>query len=94
MDVFAGDDQCDINTCLNGGTCYDLGHSFTCVCPSGWEGNSCQLCKFTALIVVSDIVILISRDGFVLIWDILLPVFVPQDRRGTHVNSVSLPIET
>uniref|UniRef100_A0A3Q1DHM6 Delta-like protein n=1 Tax=Amphiprion ocellaris TaxID=80972 RepID=A0A3Q1DHM6_AMPOC len=36
-----GESQCDEATCNNGGTCYDEGDTFKCVCVAGWEGSSC-----------------------------------------------------
>jgi hypothetical protein len=38
-------DECASAPCQNGGTCVDLVDSFRCICPSGWEGNSCQFGK-------------------------------------------------
>ena len=38
-----GDSQCDEATCNNGGTCYDEGDAFTCMCPGGWEGTTCNI---------------------------------------------------
>ena len=28
--------------CQNGGTCDSIAHFAVCICPSGFEGNSCQ----------------------------------------------------
>lgn len=36
-------DRCSSGPCLNGGTCVDLGQDFTCLCPQGWSGLSCDL---------------------------------------------------
>lgn len=47
--IFPGDSQCDRDTCKNGGTCSDLGDTFTCNCPKKFEGSTCQLCKYEAL---------------------------------------------
>uniref|UniRef100_A0AAQ5ZD77 Delta-like protein n=1 Tax=Amphiprion ocellaris TaxID=80972 RepID=A0AAQ5ZD77_AMPOC len=40
-----GESQCDEATCNNGGTCYDEGDTFKCVCVAGWEGSSCSIAK-------------------------------------------------
>ena len=42
----AGDSQCDEATCNNGGTCYDEGDAFKCMCPGGWEGTTCNIGMF------------------------------------------------
>lgn len=39
----SGDSQCDEATCNNGGTCYDEGDAFKCLCPGGWEGTTCNI---------------------------------------------------
>lgn len=41
-----GDSQCDEATCNNGGTCYDEGDAFKCMCPGGWEGTTCNIGTF------------------------------------------------
>lgn len=41
-----GDSQCDEATCNNGGTCYDEGDTFKCMCPGGWEGTTCNIGSF------------------------------------------------
>lgn len=38
-----GDSQCDEATCNNGGTCYDEGDVFKCMCPAGWDGATCNI---------------------------------------------------
>uniref|UniRef100_A0A8B9BGZ1 Fibulin 7 n=1 Tax=Anser brachyrhynchus TaxID=132585 RepID=A0A8B9BGZ1_9AVES len=35
-------DDCSSNPCANGGTCVDGNQSYTCLCPRGWSGTSCQ----------------------------------------------------
>ncbi|NXK87177.1 FBLN7 protein, partial [Formicarius rufipectus] len=35
-------DDCSSNPCANGGTCVDGDQSYTCLCPPGWSGPSCQ----------------------------------------------------
>lgn len=35
-------DACDPNPCFNGATCNDLQSSFTCTCPDGFGGASCE----------------------------------------------------
>lgn len=37
-----GIDDCSSNPCANSGTCVDGNQSYTCVCPPGWSGPSCQ----------------------------------------------------
>lgn len=34
--------QCEPNPCRNGGTCYDVGGSFECVCQTGYKGLHCE----------------------------------------------------
>ncbi|XP_056266849.1 protein delta homolog 1 [Pseudoliparis swirei] len=35
-------DRCRPNPCLNGGNCTDRGPAFTCVCPLGFAGSTCD----------------------------------------------------
>ena len=67
--LYLGDSHCDKNTCNNGGTCIDLGDAFTCQCPPGWHGRSCQrrkwLCvsvsqQFTYYFSVSILIIMLT----------------------------------
>lgn len=37
-----GIDECSSNPCANGGTCVDGNQRYTCLCPRGWSGVSCQ----------------------------------------------------
>ena len=37
--------ECDSNPCQNGGTCGDGIASFSCSCPTGYEGDQCQMGK-------------------------------------------------
>uniref|UniRef100_A0A4W3H4B1 Delta-like protein n=1 Tax=Callorhinchus milii TaxID=7868 RepID=A0A4W3H4B1_CALMI len=39
------DSQCDEATCNNGGTCYDEGDTFKCMCAPGWEGSTCNIAR-------------------------------------------------
>lgn len=34
--------ECDSTPCENGGTCQDLYKDFSCICPTGWEGSTCE----------------------------------------------------
>ena len=34
--------QCEPSPCRNGGTCYDVGGSFECVCQTGYKGLHCE----------------------------------------------------
>uniref|UniRef100_H2Z2M2 Delta-like protein n=1 Tax=Ciona savignyi TaxID=51511 RepID=H2Z2M2_CIOSA len=36
-----GRDQCDDNTCSNGGVCVPMDNTYVCNCQPGWKGNSC-----------------------------------------------------
>uniref|UniRef100_A0A8B9ZVE1 Fibulin 7 n=1 Tax=Anas zonorhyncha TaxID=75864 RepID=A0A8B9ZVE1_9AVES len=40
-------DDCSSNPCANGGTCVDGNQSYTCLCPRGWSGTSCQSPVYT-----------------------------------------------
>ncbi|GAV04933.1 hypothetical protein RvY_15133 [Ramazzottius varieornatus] len=35
-------DDCRTSPCKNGGTCHDLLNSFSCTCPAGYSGATCQ----------------------------------------------------
>ncbi|XP_027759843.1 fibulin-7-like [Empidonax traillii] len=35
-------DDCSSNPCANSGTCVDGDQSYTCLCPPGWSGPTCQ----------------------------------------------------
>ena len=35
-------DHCNPDPCLNGGTCADIGATFECQCPTGYEGQKCN----------------------------------------------------
>ena len=37
--------DCQQNPCLNGGLCADGVNAFTCQCPQGFTGNTCQTSK-------------------------------------------------
>ncbi|CAI5781939.1 fibulinfibulin-7-like [Podarcis lilfordi] len=40
--VCKGINECASNPCANGGTCVDGIHRYSCLCPSGWSGSTCQ----------------------------------------------------
>lgn len=42
-------DDCMGQPCRNGGTCIDEVDSFRCFCPSGWEGELCDISEFAPL---------------------------------------------
>uniref|UniRef100_A0ABM5EV90 Fibulin-7-like n=1 Tax=Pogona vitticeps TaxID=103695 RepID=A0ABM5EV90_9SAUR len=35
-------DDCASSPCAHGGTCVDGVHRYSCLCPSGWSGSTCQ----------------------------------------------------
>ncbi|XP_071495031.1 protocadherin Fat 1-like [Diadema antillarum] len=37
--------HCQNNPCKNGGSCFDLGYSFSCQCPPNWMGDDCSVAK-------------------------------------------------
>ncbi|XP_070616065.1 coagulation factor IX-like [Erythrolamprus reginae] len=41
--VYIDGDQCDPNPCRNGGRCKDDTGAYTCWCPGGFDGKSCEL---------------------------------------------------
>ena len=38
-------DNCANVTCMNGGTCIDLGENFSCQCQLGYTGQMCETGK-------------------------------------------------
>ncbi|XP_061116405.1 versican core protein-like isoform X2 [Conger conger] len=40
---FRGINCCTENMCLNGGTCYSMGESYTCSCLPGYSGDNCEI---------------------------------------------------
>ncbi|XP_013908296.1 PREDICTED: coagulation factor IX [Thamnophis sirtalis] len=41
--VYVDGDQCEPNPCKNGGRCKDDTNDYTCWCPGGFDGKSCEL---------------------------------------------------
>ncbi|KAG8144638.1 hypothetical protein E2320_013108 [Naja naja] len=41
--VYLDGDQCEPNPCKNGGRCEDGTDDYTCWCPGGYDGKSCEL---------------------------------------------------
>jgi hypothetical protein len=41
--VDTGGDPCSTNPCQHGGTCTSDGSSHTCVCPTGYTGDNCEI---------------------------------------------------
>ena len=38
-------DECESNPCVNGGSCVDGIGSYSCICPTGYEGDQCEIDK-------------------------------------------------
>ncbi|KAM6324720.1 fibulin-7-like [Podargus strigoides] len=47
-------DDCSSNPCANGGTCMDGNRSYTCLCPRGWSGPSCQSPVYAYWVTLSN----------------------------------------
>uniref|UniRef100_A0A8C2B2T5 Neurocan core protein n=1 Tax=Cyprinus carpio TaxID=7962 RepID=A0A8C2B2T5_CYPCA len=39
----AEDDPCQTNPCLHGGSCLTEGEGYSCLCPQGYSGESCEI---------------------------------------------------
>uniref|UniRef100_A0A6Q2XBJ5 Delta-like protein n=1 Tax=Esox lucius TaxID=8010 RepID=A0A6Q2XBJ5_ESOLU len=37
--------DCEMNPCVNGGTCIDKVNAYQCICGDGWEGDHCDISK-------------------------------------------------
>uniref|UniRef100_K1RUJ1 Versican core protein n=1 Tax=Magallana gigas TaxID=29159 RepID=K1RUJ1_MAGGI len=35
--------ECDSNSCQNGGTCHNGNNQYTCSCLPGWTGTNCEI---------------------------------------------------
>lgn len=42
----AEDDPCQTNPCLHGGSCLTEGEGYSCLCPQGYSGESCEIGKW------------------------------------------------
>ena len=36
-------DECALQPCKNGGTCFDMGDKYFCACPKCFKGNQCEI---------------------------------------------------
>lgn len=41
--------ECNMNMCMNGGTCVDTIGSYYCKCDQGWEGVQCEISQYPPL---------------------------------------------
>lgn len=41
--------ECNMNMCMNGGTCVDTIGSYYCKCDQGWEGVQCEISQYSCL---------------------------------------------
>ena len=49
-DMFAVLTACDSDPCLNGASCNNEAGSFTCTCPDGFTGDTCETSKIFAFL--------------------------------------------
>ena len=50
--IFVSDiDDCAENPCQNNGTCIDGLDGYTCTCPSGYTGTTCEISKLVHVFV-------------------------------------------
>ncbi|VDK77902.1 unnamed protein product [Litomosoides sigmodontis] len=64
-------DECADNPCMNGATCIDLYNKFMCICPSHFEGETCEnridecsLYQGTPVGCQNNASCILKRDGF------------------------------
>ena len=43
--------ECEVRPCKNGGTCTDLVNDRRCACVPGYTGKSCEISKFTFIVI-------------------------------------------
>ncbi|XP_053126460.1 fibulin-7-like [Hemicordylus capensis] len=46
--------DCASNPCANGGTCVDGTHRYSCLCPTGWTGSTCQVPLYSYWVTLSS----------------------------------------
>lgn len=61
--IHSGGSQCSSNPCLHNGTCMDNIRSYTCSCTSGYEGDNCELGKFSTSTILKSYSFLEARMG-------------------------------
>ena len=46
-------DECASRPCMNGATCVDWVDSYSCTCPAGYVGNTCETGRFVLVELLS-----------------------------------------